>query len=300
MLSLRALQALSAVRARGSIAAAAAALGYTPSAVSQQLDRLQREIKMGLIEPYGRSVRLTAAGELLAITADVMLRELEAGEAELERMRGAVYGTVRVAAFPTVARGLLPRVLADLRSREPDLQVDLIETHSHETLEMLDRRDCDVAIAHDWPQTPLAVPRELKAKLLGSDVADVVLPTDHRLAGRKRIDIRDLSDQTWAAELGSVAHDLLVQVLGTADGPRVQYAVREFATQLALIASGLAIGLVPRMGRAQLPADVVAIPTEPVLERRVYAVIRVASATRPSIQAVLTCLQSHWPEPRER
>jgi DNA-binding transcriptional LysR family regulator len=298
MLSLRALQALSAVRARGSVAAAAAALGYTPSAVSQQLDRLQRETKMVLMEPYGRSVRLTAAGELLAVTADVMLRELETGEAALERMRGAVYGTVRVAAFPTAARGLVPRVLADLRSREPDLEVSLIETHSHQTLEMLVRRDCDVAIAHDWPQTPLAVPEQLEAQLLGRDVADVVLPADHRLAGRKQIDIRDLSDETWAAELGSVAHDLLVHVLGAADGPRVQYAVREFDTQLALIAAGLAIGLVPRMGRAQLPTDVVAIPTEPVLERRFYAVVRVASATRPSIEAVLTSLASRWPEPK--
>jgi DNA-binding transcriptional LysR family regulator len=300
MLSLRALQALSAVRARGSVAAAAAALGYTPSAISQQLDRLQRDTKTVLLEPYGRSVRLTPAGELLANSADVMLRELEAGETALERMRGAVYGTVRVAAFPTAARGLLPRVLADLRSREPDLEVGLVETHSHQTLEMLDRRDCDIAIAHDWPQTPLAVPQELEAQLLGSDVADVVLPADHRLARRKRVDIRDLSGETWVAELGSVAHDLLVHVVGAADGPRVQYAVSEFATQLALIASGLAIGLVPRMGRAQLPADVVAVPTEPVFERRCYAVVRVASATRPSIQAVLASLRTHWPEPSGR
>src|SRR5580693_6263304 len=115
MVSLRALQALTAVRARGSVAAAAAALGYTPSAISQQLSRLESQTKTILVEPHGRTIRLTAAGEQLATAAEKILQEWEAAEANLERLRGTVSGVVRVAAFPTAARGLLPAVLAALR-----------------------------------------------------------------------------------------------------------------------------------------------------------------------------------------
>lgn len=297
MVSLRALQALTAIRARGSVAAAAAALGYTPSAISQQLDRLESQTKTILLEPHGRTVRLTAAGEQLATAADRILHEWEEAVAGLERLRGTVSGTVRVAAFPTVARGLLPPVLAALRHDHPDLELSLFETPSHRTLEMLKDGDCDVALAHDWPETPLALPPGMQAELLGSDVADVVLSADHPCSGQHRIALTDLAGERWTAEPGSVAHDLLVHVLGSgADALHVQFAVREFPTQLALIASGLAIGLVPRMGRAQLPEGVVAIPTDPPLTRRIYAAIRSVSAPRPSIQAVLAALRSQWPQ----
>jgi DNA-binding transcriptional LysR family regulator len=296
MVSLHALHALSAIRARGSVAAAAAALGYTPSAVSQQLSRLESQTKTILLEPYGRSVRLTAAGEQLAISADRILQEWEAAEASLERLRGTVCGTVRVAAFPTVARGLLPEVVAALRRDQPDLEISLFETASHRTLEMLKDGDCDVAVAHDWPETPLNLPPGIGAELLGSDVADIVLSADHPFSGQRRIALRDLAGERWTAEPGSVAHDLLVHVLGSeANALHVQFAVREFPTQLALIASGLAIGLVPRMGRTQLPDGVLAIPTDPPLARRIYAAIRSVSAPRPSIQAVLAALRSQWP-----
>ncbi len=125
----------------------------------------------------------------------------------------------------------------------------------------------------------------------------MVLPADHPCAGRRRIALKDLAGEPWTAEPGSVAQDLLVHVLGTeSDAPDVQFAVREFPTQLALIASGLAIGLVPRMGRAQLPEGVLAIPADPPLARRVYAAIRSVSALRPAIEAVLAALRKQWPE----
>lgn len=201
-----------------------------------------------------------------------------------------------MAAFPTVSRGLLPEVLAALRRDQPELELSLFETASHRTLQMLADGDCDVAVAHDWPEIPLTLPAGIDAELLGSDVADIVLSADHPCSGQRRIALRDLAAERWTAEPGSVAHYLLVHVLGSgAKALHVQFAVREFPTQLALIASGLAIGLVPRMGRTQLPEGVLAIPTDPPMARRIYAAIRSASAPRPSIQAVLTALRSQWP-----
>ncbi|MGH3219818.1 MAG: LysR substrate-binding domain-containing protein [Streptosporangiaceae bacterium] len=255
------------------------------------------QTKTILVEPHGRTIRLTAAGEQLATAADKILQEWEAAEANLERLRGTVSGTVRVAAFPTAARGLLPAVLAALRRDHPDLELRLIETRSHRTLEMLNDGDCDVAISHDWPETPMVSSPGIDAVLLGSDLADVVLSADNPFAGQRRITLKDLAGEHWTAEPGSVAHDLLVHVLGgEPDAPHVQFAVREFPTQLALIASGLVIGLVPRMGRAQLPEGVLAIPTDPPLARRVYAAIRSVSAPRPGIKAVLAALHRPWTE----
>ncbi|MCW2781815.1 MAG: Transcriptional regulator, LysR family [Marmoricola sp.] len=297
MVSLRALQALAAVRARGSVTAAAVALGYTPSAVSQQLNRLERETRTVLLEPHGRTVRLTIAGEQLANAAEAILREWESAAAGLELLRGTVCGVVRVAAFPTVARGLLPQVLSTLRREEPELTIQLAETPSHSTIEMLKDGDCDLAVAHDWPETPLNVPPGIRAELLGTDFADVILPADHRHAQRPYIALEDLADERWVAEPGSVTHDLLVHLLArSVDAPRVEFAIREFPTQLALIEAGLAVGLIPRLGRADLPDGVRAVPTDPPAARRVYGVIRDSSADRPAVQSVLQALKAHWPD----
>jgi DNA-binding transcriptional LysR family regulator len=297
MVSLRALQALAAVRARGSVTAAAVALGYTPSAVSQQLNRLERETRTVLLEPHGRTVRLTSAGEQLANAAEAILREWESASAGLELLRGTVCGVVRVAAFPTVARGLLPQVLSALRRDEPELTVQLAETPSHSTIAMLKDGDCDLAVAHDWPETPLNLPPGIHAELLGTDFADVVLPADHRHAQRPYVALEDLADERWVAEPGSVTHDLLVHLLArSVDAPRVEFAIREFPTQLALIEAGLAVGLIPRLGRADLPDGVRAVPTDPPAARRVYGVIRDSSADRPAVQSVLQALKAQWPD----
>lgn len=297
MVSMRALQALTAVRDRGSVSAAAAVLGYTPSAVSQQIDRLQRETRTVLIEPYGRTVRLTIAGAQLAGAADAILDCWESAEAALERLRGAPGALVRVAAFPTAARGLLPQVLTALSREEPDLDVSIVEAPSHTTIQMVRDGDCDVAIAHDWPETPLELPPKVRARLLGKDVADVVLPVGHRHAQRTRIAISELAAEPWVAEPGSVAHDLLTHLLGNSVSERqMRFAVREFHTQLALIEAGVAIGLVPRMGRPELSDRVRAVPTEPVMERRVYAAVRSDSRSGLAVQAVLRALASQWSE----
>jgi len=296
MVSLVTLRALAATRDAGSVTAAARALGYTPSAVSQQLARLQVDSRAVLLEPDGRTVRLTESGRVLADAADRILAQWEEASGELERLEGSVCGRVRLAAFPTAARGLAPSALAALCGAYPELDVRLAEVVSHQTLVQLRDGDADIAIAHDWPQTPLQLPAGTEAALLGSDVADVVLPAGHRLASVGSVSVGDLVDERWAAEPGSVSHDLLMHLFGLSGTvPEIAYEVREFSTQIALIAAGLAIGLVPRLGRGELPPQVAVVATAPPAVRRVYAVVRSSAARRPAIGAVVASLSEHWP-----
>jgi DNA-binding transcriptional LysR family regulator len=139
VLSLERLRVLHAVWTAGSVAGAARVLHVTTSAVSQRMTRLERETGQRLAERQGRGIRLTEAGALLARNAGDLLTHLERVEARLAEHRGAVTGTLSIAAFATAARGLLPGVLADLRSRYPDLSASLSEREPDEAIPALSR-----------------------------------------------------------------------------------------------------------------------------------------------------------------
>src|SRR6266511_2396362 len=171
MLDLSRLRALHAVATYGSVGAAAAALGYTPSAISQQLAKLERETRTTLLERRGRGIVLTDAAEELAGTAGAVLGLVEEAELALEERRGDAVGEVTLAAFPTAARGLLPPALASLPAGHPALAVNVIELDPPETVTGVARGELTVGVVHDWHNTPLAVPDELTRVKLGTDPA---------------------------------------------------------------------------------------------------------------------------------
>src|SRR5690348_7467120 len=137
MMDLGRLRALHAVAVHGSVGGAAAALGFTPSAISQQIAKLERETRTVLLERQGRGVVLTDAARELAATAQRVLALVEQAEVRLEEQRGRAVGRLLVAAFATGARGLLPGALADLRVRCPDLDVRLLETDPYLAAELV-------------------------------------------------------------------------------------------------------------------------------------------------------------------
>lgn len=292
MVAIPALQALCALRSHGSVVAAAAALGYTPSGVSQQLARLQGETGTVLMERHGRGLRLTESGQILADAAQRILAEWDRANAVLEQLREEVVGTVRMAAFPTAVRGLMPQALASLAKTAPALEVSLVEVDSHQTVQMVARGDADFAIAHDWADTPMNLPDQLSGAILGQDIADVVVGASHPLAKSTTVSLADLGDEKWIAERGSVAHDLLLHFMsGDPGNLKILHFVREFPTQLALIAAGQGIGLVPRLGRGALSDEVAAVPTDPASTRRIYGIARAENVGRPAIQAISLTLK---------
>jgi DNA-binding transcriptional LysR family regulator len=292
MLSLDRLRALHAVATYGSVGAAAEALQLTPSAVSQQLAKLERETHSRLVERNGRGVRLTDAAVLLADHAADILSRVEHAASELEAYRGQVVGRLSIAAFATAARGLLPDALRLLAERYPELAVRLIELEPPESVRDLSRGSFDLAVVQDWHSLPLALPEGLRREPLVEDVADLVLPKGHPLAQRLTVDLRRLADEPWiCSPPGAVCHDLLVQTIRSYDAePRIVHVAAEYETQLALVAAGFGLAIVPRLGRGPLPDSVVARTTRPVLRRSVYAAWRDRVSRRPAIRVVVDAL----------
>ncbi|GAA1195541.1 DNA-binding transcriptional LysR family regulator [Kitasatospora gansuensis] len=296
MMDLGRLRALHAVAVHGSVGGAAAALGFTPSAISQQIAKLERETRTVLLERQGRGVALTDAARALADTAQQVLALVEQAEVTLEEQRGEAVGRLVVAAFATGARGILPGALAELRERCPELDVRLLEVDPYLAAELVARGEVDLALVQDWPTVPLPIQDGLSRLDLGLDPVDLLLPAGHPLAALAVVPVGRLLGQRWiSVPPGNICHDWLVRTLREAgEEPDVIYQVGEFETQIALIGAGLGIGLVPRLGRAVLPPGVVARPVVPEPTRRVFVLWRTRTSRRPAITATLHALQRQW------
>ncbi|GAA3472407.1 LysR family transcriptional regulator [Nonomuraea roseola] len=292
MLDLNRLKALHAVHVYGSVGAAADALMVTPSAVSQQLAKLERETGATLLERNGRGVKLTDAAGLLAEHAEKILALVETAEADFEALRGAVVGRLNVGAFPTAARGLMPQALTLLKQRHPDLEVHLTEREPERQIREVSRGELDLVVVQDWLNRPIAVPEGLSRATLLDDIADVALPSTHHLAGRKEIALAELSGDRWVSSSpGTICHDWLVFTLRSAElEPEITCMADEYPTQLALVAAGLGCAIVPRLGRAYIPEGVRMVPIMPRQTRRIYALWRTDAARRPAIRAAVEAL----------
>jgi len=296
MIDLTALASLRAVAAEGSVVGAADALGFTPSAVSQQVKRLERQTGVALLERVGRGVMLTDHGRQLVDAGARLLADLEEVEAGLHRRTGTVAGHLRLTAFSTAMRGLVAPVVRALCAAHPDLTVSLTEREPWETVDLVATGQSDLGVVHRWGDLSIAVPDHLQATVVAHDVADVIVHAGHPLAGRERVSPRDLLDEGWIATPdNTICRQWLTRMYdGTGRVPRIVHQAMEFESHLALARAGLGIALVPRMGRAPLGADLVAVPAhDPVPTRDVIAVHRRSQADSPAVRAVLAGLAGH-------
>ncbi|MDT0435981.1 MULTISPECIES: LysR family transcriptional regulator [Streptomyces] len=296
MLDLHRLRALHAVSVHGTVGAAATALGFTPSAVSQQITKLERETRTVLLERAGRGVRLTPEARQLVSAAQELMAIMEQAETRLEERRGVPSGRLTIAAFPSSARGLLPGVLADLAARHPDLDARLTEVDPHLSVDLVARGAVDLAVAHDWDIAPLPTPAGVEQAVIGDDPCTLLVPEGHAFAGRGPVRREDLGGQRWVCQPpGRVCHDWLLRTLRAAGHePDVVHQADENPTQVALVAAGLGISLMPRLGRGPLPPGVAEVRLEPTPVRRLYAVWRAGAARRPAIAETVRVLRAHW------
>lgn len=293
MIDLTALTSLRAVAAHGSVVAAAEALGFTPSAVSQQVKRLERQTGVPLLERVGRGVVLSRHGRHLVDGGGRLLAGLEQLEAELHREAGAVAGRLRMTAFSTAVRGLVAPRLRLLIDAHPDLVVTLHECEPWDSIDLVASGQADIGVVHRWGDVPLAVPDHLASTSVAQDVADVVVHRDHPLARREVVTPRDLLDEDWVATPeGTICRQWLHRMYdGTGRLPRIAHQSMEFDSHLALARARLGIALVPRLGRQPLGPDLVAVPvTDPVPTRDVVALHRRSMTDSPAVAAVLAAL----------
>ncbi|RFU83785.1 LysR family transcriptional regulator [Streptomyces triticagri] len=294
MLNLERLRTLDALARHGSVSGAAAGLHVTTSAVSQQMTKLEREVGQQLLVKNGRGVRLTDAGRLLAEHAERILSQVELARSDLEAQRGRAVGELRMAAFPTAARGLFPTALAALRVAHPGLRVRSQEMEPEDGARAVVRGDIDLAVVLDWYNKPLPVPDGLAKAALLDDPADVALPAAHPLAGRSEARLEEFGDDEWISwPAGEYCHDWLMFTLRAKDiEPRIAHAAGEHHTQLALVEAGLGVCVAPRLGRGPLPAGVRVVPLRRGMSRQIYAVWRADADRRPSIRAAVEALRT--------
>ena len=290
MVDLRKLRALRAVADHGTLAKAADALHLTSSAVSQQLAALEREIGHAVIEPNGRTVRLTSAAHVLLGHADTLFAQVERMEGELAAQDETPRGEVRVSGFPTALASLLAPAIGPLRASAPDLRVSVQEAETDESMVLLVNREVDVILSMECRSAPRHDDPRFHREELASDILDAVLPDDHPLAGLDELDLRELRDETWIAPpVGWSCDEVFMAGCHRAGfTPRIEHRSGDWQAVMRLVAVQLGVSLVPRLGHSVTPPGVTIIPlTGEPPKRHVFAACRGGAESNPAVRAVL-------------
>lgn len=292
MIDVGALRALQSVAALGTLARAADELGFTASAVSQQIKRLERQIGTSVLAPAGRGVVLTPAGQALVDTSPDVFQSLERCEEAAKSVAdGNPRGVLRVAAFSTSIRGLLAPAVRALSLTNPELRIHISEQDPDEALHGVDAGTADLALVHDADGLISAVPSSLTGRHVHTDIGDVVMRSTHPLAQRTGpLASDELAGHTWVTSPpGTVCYQWFRRLFADTPGdPYVAHLVDDFATQLALIDADDAVALIPRLARPPMPNTLVARPLHRPPTREVHAVWRHSADASPAIRAMLT------------
>ena len=296
MIDVGALKSLRAIADLGTMARAAAELGFTPSAVSQQIKRLEAQVGVRLVAPAGRRVVLTPAGQALVETAPAVLNALEESVAAARSVdAGSPRGVVRIAAFSTGVRGIVAPALKRIRQRTPDVRVEVVELDPVPAVYAVESGNADLAMVHDADGVTVAVSAGLERAHLHTDVGDLAMPVDHRLAEVGRpIRRSELRDGQWVTSpTGTVCHRWFERLFATADQqPDVVHSVDDFGTQMALVAADRVLALIPRLARPRVPDGVVVRELHDAPRREVHTVWRSSGEADPALRAVLSALEA--------
>ncbi|MEU6897937.1 LysR family transcriptional regulator [Streptomyces virginiae] len=311
MLDVRRLRLLRELARRGTIAAVAEALSFSPSAVSQQLGVLEREAGLPLLERTGRRVRLTPAGQNLVRHAEAVLERLEQADADLAEARGGLAGALRIGAFPTASRAIVPAALVALARRHPGLEPMVCETDPAAVAHALRAGDLDVALVHAYDFVPAerepgltTEPLYGEAMYLAEPAAGTPgtpgMPGTPGAPGATAPDqdavLRAHAGSPWiTATPGTLCHAMTVRACQAAGfTPRVRHQVDEFATVLALVAAGQGVAVVPQLGVTG-PADPCVHLTRLVMQRRTNLAFRSGAAAHPAVAAFGAALRAAVP-----
>ena len=296
MLDTHRLRVLREFAERGTIAATAAALGYTPSAVSQQLAALEREAGAVLLDRTARAAELTDAGRRLVDHAERILALIEAAESDLSAAGPS--GRVTVTAFPTAAVAFGPALVRRVRAN-PGMSLLLRETQREEGLRLVRTGEADVALVADWTgRLPSPDTGVLRFYPLVRDPLVLVVPRGHPAADPSRpVDLDQLRDEPWlAAPPGEPSRQAVDRLLaGTGGMPPAPWEFEGLSTVLSLVARGIGIAALPRLtlsvGDHQRRVAVRELPGERPA-REVYAAARASSVRRPSVAVILSALDA--------
>lgn len=274
--------------------AAAAALGYSAPAVSQQLAALEREVGMRLTERAGRGIELTPAAAILVAHTDALLARLDAAESDLAALRDQVAGRVTLAAFPSAAATIVAAAWAALAHAAPKVQLDLTEMEPDESLPAVLRGQADIAVAHEYDLLPRPLDPLFERRELARDPVLLAVPASSPtergpvpLAG-----LAGLAGQPFLAPRPGTSCAEMIQRACARAGfvPRVVARATDCAVLLSLVAAGAGVTLVPELATQNLPPGVRLLPPADPITRQIFTVSRRGGDRKPAVRVVLDAL----------
>lgn len=288
---IRKLQILRTLRERGTVTATAEALRMTPSAVSQQLTNLAKQVGVPLLEAQGRRVRLTDAARLLLRHAEAVFEQLERADAELAAYTRGEVGEVRVGAFSTAVPALVVPAVRALRAAHPGVVVRVREAEAAEAYELLAAGEVDLALSLAAQAPVVGDPRFTRVPLL-TDPLDVALPKGHELATTEPLRLADLAAEDWIFGGSGPWSDITRGACEAAGfSPRQGHSAAGWTAILAMVEAGMGVALVPRMAAVPRGGVVMRELGEERPVRHVVAAVRRGGVDGPVVGRVLGALR---------
>ena len=284
VLDVRRLLILREVARRGSLSAAARSLGWTQPAVSQHLRALEREVGMPLLIRDGRTSSLTDAALTLVRHADAVAARMHAAEQEIAELRQLKGGRVRIAAFPSASATILPRALAAMAERHPNVEVRLLEVEPPEAIAAVLQGDADLAVVFSYAENVADAGLE-RIQLLEEPVLAVLTP-----GLRKPRALTDLASSRWIAGCERCRAHLLDVARTSGFTPEIHFETDDYVVTQELVAAGLGVALLPRLAlQAVRHPKLRTCQLEEVGRRKVEVVLRSGMGEVPAVQLAIEC-----------
>lgn len=294
-MELHQLRILRELGALGSVTAVAAALRITPSAVSQQLAALQRGIRTPLTHRQGRTLTLTAAGEVLAAAGAEAIDAMAAARSALDEFEHDVTGVVTVSGFHSAGQALFGPLLRELSTSDPAPSVQLTDEDVAQTEFPALTARYDLVLAHRMDHSAPWPTRGVRSLTLVREPLDVAVSVSHPLARRRSLSPADVARERWVtSRIGYSPDDVLRAVAAIANHPvQVQHRINDYGAVAAVVAAGDAIGMLPRYtSRSVDDRDIVRLPLEGVNTLRSIDLLgRPENLRRSSVRMVVDALR---------
>jgi DNA-binding transcriptional LysR family regulator len=294
MLNVNRLRVLREVAVRGSFSAAADALSYTQSAVSQQIAALEAETGTLLVERRPRGLRLTEAGRTLVDHTDGILARLEAAEAELHALAGLRAGRLRMASFPSAGATLMPAAIARFREEHPGVELTLAEGEPEEIVPRLHAGELDLALLYEFRGVSDVLGPDLERDELCEDPMYVALRRDHPLSASPTLTLKDLGAESWVQTSANTpcARHVVRSCHAAGFEPRVAFESDDYFTVQGLVAAGVGVALIPELALSSVRDDIAIRALSPRSpERLVIAATPTGVARPPAADAMLALLR---------
>jgi DNA-binding transcriptional LysR family regulator len=292
MLDVRRLRVLREVALRGSLAGAAQALRFTPSAVSQQVAKLEREAGVPLLERGPRSVSLTPAGWRLVEHAEAVLERLAQAEDELRELAGKA-PALRVGSATSAAASILPEALTRVAAARPDVEVSVVEADPLVSLARLRARELDLAVVFEYDHVPLPSDPRVALEVLLEEPMRVLLPAGHPVARQRAVRLLDLAEETWIRSTNrSSCHPFTERACRAAGfEPRARFEFDDYGALQSLVASGAGVAFAPDLALGRLQPGVEVRPIAFGPKRRILAATRAGEREAAGSAELLAALR---------